>query len=97
MSDLFGNHIVDFSTRWLKYHLVGNVALVCFYVPVNNLPVMSRRGQNREAPVRLKYYKKVQVGNDQEKRNQKKIPTPKTEAGKNQNNNMKTFRKPNEQ
>ena len=27
--------------------------------------------------------KKVQVGKDQEKRNQKKTPTPKTEAGKN--------------
>ena len=26
--------------------------------------------------------KKVQVGNDQEKRNQKKSPTPDTEAGK---------------
>ena len=33
MSDLFGNHIVGFSTRWLKYHLVGNVALVCFLRP----------------------------------------------------------------
>ena len=28
-------------------------------------------------------HKKVQVGSDQEKHNQKKIPTPKTEAGKN--------------
>ena len=31
--------------------------------------------------------KKVQVGNDQERRNQKKIPIRKTEAGKKQNNN----------
>ena len=36
----------------------------------------------------LVVFKKVQVGNDQEKaqsekKNQKKIPTPKTEAGKN--------------
>ena len=32
--------------------------------------------------------KKVQVGNDQEKaRSEKKIPTPKTEAGKTQTNN----------
>ena len=32
--------------------------------------------------------KKVQVGKDQERRNQKKIPTPKTEVGKNQTNNQ---------
>ena len=32
-------------------------------------------------------YKKVQVGNDQEKANQKKIPTQKTEAEKKQTNN----------
>ena len=23
MSDLFGNHIVGFSTRWLIYHVIG--------------------------------------------------------------------------
>ena len=34
------------------------------------------------------FYGKVQVGNDQEKaQSEKKIPTPKTEAGKNQTNN----------
>ena len=32
--------------------------------------------------------KKVHVGKDQEKANQKKIPTPKTEVGKNQTNNQ---------
>ena len=32
--------------------------------------------------------KNVQVGKDQERRNQKKIPTPKTEVGKNQTNNQ---------
>ena len=33
--------------------------------------------------------KKIQVGNDQEKANQKKkIPTPKTEVGKNKINNQ---------
>ena len=31
---------------------------------------------------------KVQVGKDQERRNQKEILTPKTEVGKNQNNNQ---------
>ena len=33
-------------------------------------------------------HKKVQVGKDQERRNQKKIPTPKTEVGKNQTNSQ---------
>ena len=32
--------------------------------------------------------KKVQVGKDQERRNQKKIPTPNTRGGKKQNNNQ---------
>ena len=32
--------------------------------------------------------KKVQVGKDQEKAQSKKIPTPKTEVGKNQTNNQ---------
>ena len=31
---------------------------------------------------RFKTFKKVQVGKDQERHNQKKIPTPKTEVGK---------------
>ena len=45
--------------------------------------------------------KKVQVGKDQEKAQseKKKIPTPKTEVGKNQTNNqaLTPYRKPNEQ
>ena len=36
----------------------------------------------------ITYCKKVQVGKDQKRRNQKKIPTPKTEVGKNQTNNQ---------
>ena len=45
---------------------------------------------------------KVKVGNDQDRRNQKKIPTPKTEVGKKLNEQsgthiMETYRKPNEQ
>ena len=36
----------------------------------------------------MRQYKKVHVGNDQEKaQSEKKIPTPKTEAGKKQTNN----------
>ena len=34
------------------------------------------------------YAKKVQVGKDQEKAQSEKIPTPKTEVGKNQTNNQ---------
>ena len=44
----------------------------------------------RVKPVYFTYHKygKVQVGKDQEKAQQKKIPTPKTEVGKNQTNNQ---------
>ena len=45
--------------------------------------------------------KKVQVGKDQERRNQKKIPIPKTEVGKTKLTIRylyhETYRKPNEQ
>ena len=37
----------------------------------------------------IQHHKKVQVGKDQEKaQSEKKIPTPKTEVGKNQTNNQ---------
>ena len=36
----------------------------------------------------LSHTKKVQVGKDQERFNQRKIPTPKTEVGKKQSNNQ---------
>ena len=39
-------------------------------------------------PISVKRSKKVEVGKDQEKRNQKEIPTPKTERGKNQTTNQ---------
>ena len=38
--------------------------------------------------ISIKKNQKVQVGKDQERRNQRKIPTPKTEVGKNQRNNQ---------
>ena len=43
---------------------------------------------SQHAQFKKKKKKKVQVGKDQEKAHQKKIPTPKTEVGKNQTNNQ---------
>ena len=42
----------------------------------------------RPQPTKMNSFKKVQVGKDQKRCYQKKIPTPKTEAGKNQTNNQ---------
>ena len=55
MSDLFGNHIVGFPTRWLKFTVIATT-LVCTVMHKEVMPLENQQCGFRSGPIQSKLY-----------------------------------------